>query len=295
MPKFPQDRGGETPRPSSPHSSQVFAPIRPLKRVFQWLFTSIRGVIICAVTATMLLVAMTHTIGWAFALTESVLRAGLKATTISAQTTQEVADLRARNKKLDAELSKARNAHADTKAQLTTSQSDLKKVKTELIEAGKPRRVTFRGEKVSVEKATQATMGSLRKRTHQTAATNAASVFGESIPFYGIAVIVAATSFEIGMACKDMDDLYELQIALDPDSKISDDRDEVCGLQIPTREEIWAKIKSSPGAIWDETKQALKSSGAAISNLPTPNFSGIWQSALGGVGRRDRLVRRFAQ
>ena len=49
-----------------------------------------------------------------------------------------------------------------------------------------------------------------------------------------------------------MTDLYELDVAMNPENAI--DTTEVCGLRVPNKEELWAKVKESPGAIWAEMK-----------------------------------------
>jgi hypothetical protein len=84
-----------------------------------------------------------------------------------------------------------------------------------------------------------------------------AATFGESIPVIGVGVVVAATAWELKDACDTMKDLHELEVALDPAKAKDASVQEVCGLRVPSKEEIWEKVKSSPGAAWQMAKDAM--------------------------------------
>ncbi len=159
---------------------------------------------------------------------------------------------------------------------LTSLDAENRKLKGEL-------QVSFRGKKMSTKAAAAQVTGSLQARTKRVAATNLASVAGESIPFYGIAIIAAATSYELKSACDTMRDLYDLDVALDPDGASDDGRDYVCGLQVPTKEEIWRTTKASPRAAWQTAVAAYDGSTDWVSNLEAPDFSGKWSSLKGWV------------
>lgn len=128
-----------------------------------------------------------------------------------------------------------------------------------------------------------ATLNRVKGRVGRTATINVSSTFGEAIPFYGIAIIVGATTYELKSSCDTMNDLYDLQLAIDPATATPDDRDMVCGLQVPTKEEIWSAIKSSPGAVWDSTVQSAQDAGAWAASLERPDFSGVWNRMIGSI------------
>lgn len=283
---------------------------------------SVRALAVGCAALTIFLVVLTHTVGWAFDLTNIALRKGLGIATASAQATDDVKNLRAKVKVLEGDLDQSRtdlkiareklnatermrqsqemrlrvlNDDLDrsrtnlekTRSKLSEAQSRIrlqetrvKQLNSNLDKSRAERFVVFKGKKMPVRMAANDTASSIRRRTVRTANANLAATLGESIPFYGIGVVVAATSFEIAMSCEDMKDLYELQVALDPESAVPEDRDKVCGLQVPTRQELWEKVKSSPSAAWDLATKALQTSGATLSELPKPDFSGTWQSVL---------------
>jgi hypothetical protein len=193
-------------------------------------------------------------------------------------------DLNSTRTRLDqsrADLALAEHHLAETRANNRTLQREVIRLESESF-------VTLRGERVPLREATQETIGSVQKRTATVASANLGSAWGESIPIYGVAVVIAATSFELGMACKDMDDLYELQVAIDPEGAIPAERDQVCGLQVPTRDEIWDGLRTSPIALWERPKSSLDAgldrAGEAagriqneIDGLEMPDFGGAWQ------------------
>lgn len=115
--------------------------------------------------------------------------------------------------------------------------------------------VIYRGQKRAIKEAVGETSERIAKRTSRAAARNIATMPGESIPVYGIAVVVGATAWEVNDACQMMGDIYELDVAFNPDHAISDR--EVCGMRVPTAEELWDRIKAAPGEVWREMKQWL--------------------------------------
>ena len=123
-------------------------------------------------------------------------------------------------------------------------------------------------------------------RTTRSTLANVSSIPGESIPFYGIAIVVAATAYELKAACDNMTDLYDLQVALDPDTARSDDRSAVCALQVPTKQEVWLGIKKSPQIAWDTSITTLGSVTDSVKNIDTPEFGGMWQRFTNWIGGR---------
>ncbi len=113
------------------------------------------------------------------------------------------------------------------------------------------------------------TTGRIQRRTAKVAATNVGSMAGEGIPFWGIAIIVAVTTYEVTTACDTMKDMHELTVALSPASADDAEMQRVCGMQVPTKEEIWAIVKASPLIVWQKLKDNFP-------GLPSPDFSGAW-------------------
>lgn len=98
----------------------------------------------------------------------------------------------------------------------------------------------------------------------RSAARNIATMPGEGIPLIGIAVVVAATGLEIKDACEISTAMYELDLAMNPESAKQND---VCGMEVYTADEIWALIVESPATVW-------ASMVATYDGLPT--LSSMW-------------------
>ena len=72
---------------------------------------------------------------------------------------------------------------------------------------------------------------------------------GQAVPYVGGVVIVAVTAYDLDQTCAMMTALHELDVAFNPDHAI--DQNEVCGMQVPTVDEILEKAKAAPGAAID--------------------------------------------
>jgi len=126
-------------------------------------------------------------------------------------------------------------------------------------------RVTYRGSVMPLRDAVADTSDRLARRVTFAATRNIASMPGEAIPIIGVAVIAAATTWEIHDACEMMKEIHELEVAFNPEAAILER--EVCGMQVPTAAELWSSIKSSPGAVWAGAK-------GLYAELPEVSFSG---------------------
>jgi hypothetical protein len=98
-------------------------------------------------------------------------------------------------------------------------------------------------------------------RTAKLAATDLSATFGQAIPWIGIGVIVGATAYDLKTSCDTMRDMRALEVAFNPEAASDPSVEEVCGLKVPTKEEVWEKIKASPGDAWN-------SAGAVLDGLP---------------------------
>lgn len=119
------------------------------------------------------------------------------------------------------------------------------------------RTVNYRGQKKRLADAVSDTSQRIAKRTAKGAARNVGSVLGEAVPVAGIAVVVGATAWELSDACETMKDLQALELATDPHATTDPEVMEVCGMETPTKEEVWSAVKASPAAAWESAKGAM--------------------------------------
>ena len=194
------------------------------------------------------------------------------------QTKSKLQQVEGRNKALGKQLAKQSDAltlerkkTAILANNVGTMSVEIKRLRT----AGPD--ISFRGKMRPAREVVGETIDRVQKRTAKVAASNVGSMAGEGIPFWGIAVIVGATSYEIYSSCETMKDLQELSSALSPGESDDAEVQRVCGLRIPTKEEVWVTVKSSPGKAW-------AAASMYISDLPRPDFSGTWTRAMFSFG-----------
>lgn len=153
------------------------------------------------------------------------------------------------------ETAKARNTKLTADLKVTTDKNV--KLLQEVADLKAERIVTYRGNKHLLKYAVSDTSRRVSSRTATGASRNLAATFGEAWPVAGTAVIVTATTLELYDACVIMRDLHELDLAFNPEAASDAGEKEVCGMKVPTAEEIWAKIRNSPGEVWRMVTEAL--------------------------------------
>lgn len=150
---------------------------------------------------------------------------------------------------------------------LARQEAKLAGLQGELAELRKGKIVKYRGRERLLSEAVEDTATRVSKRTAAGAARNAGSVAAEAIPFVGVAVIVGVTAWDLKDSCDTIRDLHELELAFNPGLGADPDATEVCGMTVPTKEDIWQTVKSSPGKAWS-------AASAHVPDLPTID----WQS-----------------
>jgi hypothetical protein len=177
--------------------------------------------------------------------------------------TGELDTEKGKNAKMKAALDIAAKKSADLDIQLKgikKENGDLLRQNADqlqkIADLEKAKLVTYRGNKRLLQDAVSDTSRRISTRTATGASRNLAATFGEAWPVAGTAVIVTATTLELYDACVIMQDLHELDVAFNPNADFGAAKD-VCGLRVPTVDEIWEKLKSSPGEAWALAKGAL--------------------------------------
>lgn len=138
----------------------------------------------------------------------------------------------------------------------------------------KPRKVVYRGTQKTVSEAILDTNKRIARRTVSAATRNASSVVAESIPYFGIAVMLAVTAADLNDSCNTIKDLHALDVAIDPNKAFSPDDSEICGLKVPTPEETWEQVKNGSAEAWDQAREYLPS--LPEYSLPAWNDVSLW-------------------
>ena len=80
---------------------------------------------------------------------------------------------------------------------------------------------------------------------------------GKAVPYVGTAVVVGVTVLEIKDYCATIRDMKAIQREIDPSETHSEEEQRVCGMDIPTQEEILAQIKTVPLDAWQRSREFL--------------------------------------
>lgn len=109
----------------------------------------------------------------------------------------------------------------------------------------------------------------LARRSLANATRNVSAVAGEAVPLLGTAIIVGVTLWDVRDACATMKDVNELNSAFGHEKE---DHTKVCGMHVPSREQVRAQIKANWKAAYKSAKDALNSAGdvPATPTQPVP-------------------------
>ena len=98
----------------------------------------------------------------------------------------------------------------------------------------------------------------LVSRTKRVAAKSIAAIPAESIPFIGVAVLIADTGYELYAACETVRDLDRLYADLGMADETPDDvMHSVCDPQLPEPGDVWVGDAGTSGEWLDQTREAM--------------------------------------
>jgi hypothetical protein len=99
----------------------------------------------------------------------------------------------------------------------------------------------------------------LTTRTKRVAAKSIAAIPAESIPFIGVAVIIADTGYELYAACETVRDLDQLYSDLGMADGTPDDvMHSVCDPALPDAGDVWGGIVEKSGEWLDQARDAMQ-------------------------------------
>lgn len=151
--------------------------------------------------------------------------------------------------RLSSEISKKNKALLKASGALTRAGKEI-----QFRDAGIKR---LRGQVTSMKGSISRATKSVRSRVAKDAGRNVASVFGESIPYVGVAVAAGVTAYELKDACDTMRDMFTLEIATDTETEGLAEVDRICGISVPSKEQVWAAVKASPKWAWNSAVAVL--------------------------------------
>lgn len=98
----------------------------------------------------------------------------------------------------------------------------------------------------------------INRRTKKLVATTLAEIPGEAIPLLGIPILLAATAYEIKLACENLDDLDQLYADMGmPDETPDDIMRNTCHPTMPNSAKIWNGVVDRSGEWWAALVEAV--------------------------------------
>ena len=98
----------------------------------------------------------------------------------------------------------------------------------------------------------------LATRTKRVTAKSIAAIPAEAIPFLGVAVLIADTSYELYAACETMRDLDALYADMGMADETPDDViHSACNPKLPDAEAVWKGVVAKSGEWLDEARKAM--------------------------------------
>jgi hypothetical protein len=98
----------------------------------------------------------------------------------------------------------------------------------------------------------------LASRTKRVAAKSIAAIPAESIPFIGVAVLIADTGYELYAACETVKDLDQLYTDLGMRDEVQGDMmHSVCDPKLPNAEDVWAGVVEQSSEWLEQAREAL--------------------------------------
>jgi len=98
-----------------------------------------------------------------------------------------------------------------------------------------------------------------------------AAIPAESIPFIGVAVLIADTGYELHAACETVRDLDQLYGELEMEDETQDDAmHSVCDPKLPDAGEVWGGVVEKSGEWLDQARGAVYV-GALLESVVEPD------------------------
>ena len=194
----------------------------------------------------------------------------------------KVSDLEIKNKTLskDLEISNSakgkahleveslKKSNAGLEVKLAANRGALSKAQIEAVALRKRANsvVLWKGKKMTLQAAADDMARTVKNRTKKLAVANAGSIFGKSIPYVGVTLILASATYDLKAACDTMKDMDEFQRQTNPTSVAGADTAKVCGMEIPTKDEVIQMVKNSPDVAWG---MAVSAYDGLVELIPT--------------------------
>lgn len=141
---------------------------------------------------------------------------------------------------------KAQTTDLDTKNKQLLADNSAKSKQLDELHGNNKKLISKLDDNGKFAKETAATV---HKRLAKSVARNVAAIPAESVPYFGISLIIASVSLDIYDACQTMKDMNSLLVLLGQ----GEENPELCGQKVPTVDEVIANAKTD----WKKSAKAV--------------------------------------
>lgn len=203
---------------------------------------------------------------------------------LAARSADEFSDV---SNKLDAE----RRINRELRSDLASANADLvverqlrRELRSELIETTAELTAVAAARR-RLQRSVVDVSDRVENRMARAATRETAVMAGESVPFWGAAVIVSATTLELFDLCQTAVDMNEIRALFDPNLAVPEDQLTICGLEVPSRQELTDAAVAAPGKAWNSARDALPTlEDVKTFEWPDFNWGGYAQDLRDGTG-----------
>lgn len=167
--------------------------------------------------------------------------------------TDEKTRLTTANKSLEKKHAALEKSHKEITAKHANLEKSHKEISTK---HGELKRTSVAQAAVAQKVSKQVAARSLANATR-----NVSSMLGEAVPFMGASIIVIVTGWDIYDACQTMKDMNTLSSAY---GHSQEDHTKVCGMKVPSKEELQSLAKEKWNSVYKSTEDALKEARSAM-------------------------------
>lgn len=105
-------------------------------------------------------------------------------------------------------------------------------------------------------------------RSAMTTTRNLSSLSGQAVPILGVAVIAAVTAWNVHDSCETVKELNTLNAELALEPHVEKDNQKVCGVDIPSKEEILTEVQENWYAAYEEARITINQAADEIPDMP---------------------------
>jgi hypothetical protein len=132
---------------------------------------------------------------------------------------------------------------------------------------------------LSIRDAMRRNTTQIADRTEKIARRGVSGMAAEAVPYLGTAAIVGLTALDIKDLCEMALSSRQMYYSIFPEETPGEEDPTVCGLNVPTRSELWTMAKSAPGQAFAATKDALPE----LEDIQEIDGSDFWNFGLSAV------------